>query len=132
LTLDGLGVVSMAKVLILEEYSSIRNLLAEELAGEGNVVLSVDEPELILEQIVTFNLDAGIFDLFLREEYMWDLLEEVKNQEPDLPIILYSGYYPKGDPHLNRIRAFILKSFDLKELKQCISDILMQPFASNI
>ena len=31
----------MAKILIFDEYPSIRDLLAEELAGEGNVVLSL-------------------------------------------------------------------------------------------
>ena len=122
----------MAKILILEESPSIRNLLAEELAGEGNVVLSTGKPELILEEIVTFKPDVAIFDLFLRGEYRWGLLEEVKNQNLDLPIIIYSGYYPKGDPHLNRIEGFIMKSFDLHELKQCISEVLMQPLAATM
>ena len=117
----------MAKILILDVYASVRNLLAEELAGEGNVVLSIGKPELILEEIVTFNPDVAIFDLFMRGIYRWDLLEEVKNQNPDLPIIIFSGYYPKGDPHLNQIASFILKSFDLNELKQSISEILTQP-----
>lgn len=114
----------MAKILILDEYPSIRNLLAEELAGEGNVVLSTGKPDLIVEEIVTFNPDVAVFDLFMRGKYRWALLEKVKNQKPDLPIIIYSGYYPKGDPHLNRIEGFIMKSFDSKELKQCISEVL--------
>ena len=120
----------MAKILILDEYPSIRNLLAEELAGEGNVVLSTGKPELILEEIVTFNPDVAIFDLFMRGKYRWALLEKVKNQNPDLPIIIYSGYYPKGDPHLNRIEGFIMKGFDLNELKQCISEVLGRKEAS--
>jgi DNA-binding NtrC family response regulator len=114
----------MAKILILDEYPSIRDLLAEELAGEGNVVLSTGKPDLIVEEIVSFNPDVAIFDLFMRGKYRWALLEKVKNQNPDLPIIIYSGYYPKGDPHLNRIEGFIMKGFDLNELKQCLSEVL--------
>ena len=114
----------MTKILILDEYPSIRNLLAEELAGEGNVVLSTGKPDLIVEEIVTFNPDVAVFDLFTRGKYRWALLEKVKNQKPNLPIIIYSGYYPKGDPHLNRIEGFIIKSFDLNGLKQCISEVL--------
>jgi DNA-binding NtrC family response regulator len=128
LTLNNeLEVVGMAKILILDEYPSIRNLLAEELAGEGNVVLSTGKPEIILEEIAAFNPDVAIFDIFMKGKYWWGLLEEVKNQNPDLPIIIYSGYYPKGNPHLNRIEGFIMKSFDLHELKQCISEVLMRP-----
>jgi DNA-binding NtrC family response regulator len=103
-----LEVVSMAKILILEESPSIRNLLAEELASEGNVVLSTGKPELILEEVTAFNPDVAIFDLFMRGKYRWTLLKEVKNQNPDLPIIIYSGCYPKRDPHLNRIEGFII------------------------
>ncbi len=117
----------MAKVFILDDYASVRNLLAEELAGEGNVVLATGKPELIMEEIDTFNPDVAIFDLFVRGKYRWDLLEEVKKRNPDLPIILYSGYFPKGDPHLNQIAYFKMKSFDFQELKQCISEILMPP-----
>jgi DNA-binding NtrC family response regulator len=117
----------MAKILILDDYASVRNLLAEELAGEGNVVLSMGKSELIIEEIAAFNPDVAIFDLFMKGKYRWDLLEEVKRQNPDLPIIIFSGYYPNGDPHLNRIEGFILKSFDLHELKQCIAEVLMQP-----
>lgn len=122
----------MPKILILDESSSTRNLLAEDLAGEGNIILSTGNPELIPEEITAFNPDVAIFDLFMRGEYKWALLDEVKNQNPELPIIIYSGNYPKGDPHLNRIACFIKKSFDFRELKQWISAILMQPLAANI
>ena len=114
----------MARILILDEYPSIRNLLAEELAGEGNVILSTDKPELILEQIITFHPDVVVFDLFMRGTYRWALLEEVQKQNPDLPIIIYSGYYPKGDPHLNRIEGFIMKGSYSNDLKQCLSEVL--------
>ncbi len=35
----------MAKILIFDEYSSIRNLPAEELASGGNVILSIGKRE---------------------------------------------------------------------------------------
>ncbi len=35
----------MARILIFDEYPSIRNLLAEELAGEGNVIFSSHYPK---------------------------------------------------------------------------------------
>ena len=117
----------MAKILILDECLSTRNLLAEELAGEGNVILSTGEPELIPEEISAFNPDVAIFDLFIRGTYKWALLGRVKKRNPELPIIIYSGHYPRRDPHLNRIAGFIRKSFDFRELKQWISAVLRQP-----
>ena len=43
----------MAKILILDEYPSIRNLLTEELAGEGNLILAIGRVEFIWEEIAT-------------------------------------------------------------------------------
>ncbi len=117
----------MAKVLIFDEYPSIRNLLAEELAGEGNVVLTIGRVELIWNGIAAFNPDLAILDLFLRGDFRWDLLEEIRRQVPALPVIIYSGYYPRGDSHLSQVDGFILKSCVLDELKQCISDLLKPP-----
>jgi len=117
----------MAKILIFDEYSSIRNLLAEELAGEGNIVLTVGRAELIGDGIATFNPDLAILELFMGGKFRWDFLERIRSQAPPLPVIIYSGYYPGGDPHLNQVDGFILKSCILDELKQCISNILRPP-----
>jgi DNA-binding NtrC family response regulator len=122
-----LEVVSMAKILIFDEYPSIRNLLAEELAGEGNVVLGLGRAELIREGVTTFNPDLAILDLFLRGTFRWDFLDHVRKQDPLLPIIIYSGFFPGGDPHLDQVDGFILKSCVLDELKQCISNVLGHP-----
>jgi len=123
----------MAKILILDECPSTRNILAEELAGEGNIVLSTGKPDLILEEIAAFNPDVVILGLFVKGKYRWDLLEMVNNQNLDLSIILYSWDIPKSGSYLNKIDGFIMKSFDLGELKQCISEVLMPPgFAVNM
>ena len=66
----------MAKILILDECPSTRNLLAEELAGEGDVVGSTGRGELILQEMVTFNPDLAILDLFVKGNYKWGLLED--------------------------------------------------------
>ena len=117
----------MAKILIFDEYPSIRNLLAEELAGEGNVVLSIGQPEFRWEEIAAFNPDLAILDIFIRGKFRWEFLEEVRKQDPPPPVIIYSGYYPGGDPHLDQVDGFILKSCILDELKQCISNVLRRP-----
>lgn len=125
--LGRLGVVSVAKILIFDEYPSIRNLLAEELAGEGSVILAIGRPELIREGVADFKPELAILDLFLRGSFRWEFLREIRRQAPALPVILYSGYYPRGDPHLAQVEGFILKSCFLDELKQFIHYVLSHP-----
>ena len=100
----------MAKILILDEYQTIRELLAEELAGEGNLVISIGKHESVLDGVITSNPDLAILDLFVRGKYRWELLDEIRALKPDLPIIIYSAYYPEGDLHLQQIEAFVKKS----------------------
>ncbi len=119
--------VSLAKILIFDEYPAIRNPLTEELAGEGNVILAVGRAQLFWEGIATFDPDLAILDLFLRGKFRWDFLEGICNQDPTLPVILYSGYFPGGDRHLDQGDGSILKSCVLDELKQCISGVLKRP-----
>lgn len=117
----------MARILILDEYQTIRDLLAEELAGEGHIVTSVGKPESFPEEVITSNPDLAILDLFIRGKYKWELLEQIRALEPDLPILIYSGYYPAGDPHLYQIDGFVKKSCFFDELKRWITGILMEP-----
>jgi DNA-binding NtrC family response regulator len=114
----------MAKILIFDEYPSIRNLLAEELAGEGNVILALGRADLIPDGIAGFTPDLVILDLFLRGSFRWEFLEEIRRLAPALPVLLYSGYYPAGDPHLDGVDCFILKSCVLDELKQFVYGVL--------
>lgn len=117
----------MAKILVFDEYPAIRNLLAEELAGEGNVILAVGRAEFIPEGMSAFNPELAVLDLFHRGQFRWDLLADIRRRDPLLPVVLYSGFYPKGDPHLDQVDGFVLKSCFLDELKECISSVLNQP-----
>jgi len=117
----------MAKILILDECPSTRYLLAEELAGAGNIVLSTGMPDLILEEIQAFNPEVAILELFVKGKYRWDLLEENKTLKPDLTIFLYSWDFPKRESYPPQVDGFITKSFDLQELNQCVSEVLMLP-----
>ncbi len=117
----------MAKILIFDEYQTIRDLLAEELAGEGHIVTSAGKPESVPEEVITSNPDLAILDLFIRGKYRWELLEEMRALKPDLPVLIYSGYYPEGDPHLYQIDGFVNKSCFFDELKRRITGILTEP-----
>jgi DNA-binding NtrC family response regulator len=116
----------MARILILDEYQPLRELLAEELVGEGYFVISIGKHESVLNGIITSNPDLAILDLFVRGKYRWELLDMIRALKPDLPIIIYSTHYPAGDPHLQQIEAFVQKSCLFDELKQWIRGILTE------
>jgi DNA-binding NtrC family response regulator len=116
----------MAKILIFDEYPPIREILVEELTIRGNKVIPIVKSEQILKEITAFNPNLLILDLFMKGKYEWELLEEIKRENPDLPILIFSGWYPKGDPHLSQTQGFVMKSSVFEELEESINRILMQ------
>jgi DNA-binding NtrC family response regulator len=99
--------VSMAKILILDECPSTRNLLVEELAGMGNIVLSTGVPDLISGIFQAFNPELVILDLLVKGKYRWDLLEEIKACKPHLAVFLYSWDSSMRESHPPQIDGFI-------------------------
>lgn len=116
----------MAKILAIDEYPSIRDLLSEELAEEGNVVASTGDPRLIPEMLRTFKPDLIILDPYMSGEMHWELLERIKNQKPHLPILIFADPY-KADSHQFQVDGWVAKSFLFDDLKQKIIKTLEKP-----
>ena len=116
----------MAKILAIDEYPSIRDLLSEELTEEGNVVVSTGDPNLIPEMLRTFEPDLIILDPYVRGEMRWELVKGIKNQKRHLPILIFADPY-KEDPHQFQVDGWVAKSFLLDDLKQKIIKILEKP-----
>jgi DNA-binding NtrC family response regulator len=117
----------MAKILIVDEYPSIRELLAEDLAAEGNVVVPLGKPELIKEVLFTFDPDLIILDLFVAGKMRWNLLKEVKKENPALPVLVFTNFYPEGDPRISQAEGWVIKNSLFDKLKQKIVAILEKP-----
>ena len=112
----------MKKILIFDAYPSIRELLAEELAGEGNMVVPVGNPDLIPELITTFDPDLFILDPYIRGGMTWELFDAVKAKNPDLPIFLFT-HWASPDPHFDRAEAYLPKSYSLGKLADAVKKI---------
>jgi CheY-like chemotaxis protein len=56
----------MAKILILSEQPSAREFIAEELAGEGHLVVAIGSPALIGEPLTTLESDLVLLDFLKR------------------------------------------------------------------
>ncbi len=113
----------MQKLLVIDEYPSIRTLLSEELAEEGYEILSLGNPELSFDQIRNFDPDLIIMDPFMGGEMRWDLLRRVKNQKQRLPLLVLTATH-RGLPHPVEPDGWVIKSFLFDKLKKNIARIL--------
>ena len=115
----------MAKILLIDDKPGVRQILAEELAFQDYTVLSTGNISLVHEIIRYSNLDLVIMDPFVKGQHRWDLLLDIKQQDPYLPVLIVTEFANyRRDPRSALAAGLLVKSFDLQELLQKISELL--------
>jgi DNA-binding response OmpR family regulator len=122
----------MKKILIFDAYPSIRQLLAEELAAEGYVTISLGKAESLMDAVEKFGPDLIVLDLYLRGGVHFDLLEALKNRFPAVPVLLFTGFHPQELPRFKQADGWVQKSFLFEELKEKIKGLLEQRKRSSL
>jgi DNA-binding response OmpR family regulator len=114
----------MDKILVVDAYPSVRELLAEELAGEGHMVVAIGNPVLIAGLLDTFDPDLIVLDLYISGKMRWNVLKEIKRQKPQLPVVIFTSSYPERNLRFPRVEGWVIKTYLLDELKEKINEVL--------
>jgi CheY-like chemotaxis protein len=113
--------VPMKKILIVDDEEVIRMLYAEELEEEGYEVVTAGSGRGLVEMIQEGKPDLVILDIKMAEHDGLDLLQDIRREFYDIPVILCSAYSSfKGDLKSIAADYYVVKSADLSELKQKI------------
>ncbi len=113
------------KVLIVDDEEHIRFLYSEELSDEGYDVITADSGLLLLEKIDEEKPDIVILDIKMVDYNGLDLLQDIRNKHYNLPVILCTAYDTfKEDMKSIAADHYVIKSFDLTELKSKIASAL--------
>lgn len=116
----------MARILILDDEASVRELISEELAEEGYEVSSVGSSESLWAALRSSVPDGVLLDLYLNGVKGWGVLGRIKRQHPDLPVIIVTAYDNFAeDSRVSQADGYVIKNFvALDELKRKIAGIL--------
>ena len=115
----------MVNILIVDDQACVRQLLSEELTDEGYRVISVGDAESVRAHLKASPPDLVLLDLYLDGPDGWDVLRDVKRQDPYLPVIIVTAYDSfRDDPRLSVAEGYVIKSTDFSELKQEIANAL--------
>ena len=120
----------MKKILIIYDYASVRELLTEELAAEGHLVVPIGKPALAKEVISTLRPDLLLLNLHIDGKDRWDVLEEIKKQDPYLRVLVlrtHDGY--QEDLRGSSADVYVIKNFRFEGLRQKVTEVLQRkPF----
>lgn len=122
----------MAKILIVDDEENIRLFYSEELKDDGYEVATASDGYKLIEKIGEEKPDVIILDIKLVGYNGLDLLQEIRKEFYDLPVILCSAYSSfKGELRTYSADTYVVKSSDLTELKKEIKKALEQQIPSS-
>lgn len=108
----------MNKILIVDDDVPIQILYADELTEEGYEVIATGDGLGLLGLIEGAQPDLVVLDVRLGEINGLDLLQDIRNNYYELPVILCTAYSAfKYDLKSIAADYFVVKSSDLSELK---------------
>jgi DNA-binding NtrC family response regulator len=117
----------MSAIIIVDDEESIRSLCALELSEEGYEVITTGICQEVPELIKTTKPSAIVLDIRIDDCDGLELLKDMKEIHPNLPIILYTAYDSYRE-HERSVAAdhYVVKSFNLSELKEKLSQVVPQ------
>ena len=110
----------MANILIVEDEPRMRRLLEISLGEDGHTVQTVDDAETGLRSLHKDAIDLILTDLKLPGMNGLDFLEQVKELDPSIPVVVMTAY-GSVETAVEAMKAgasdYVLKPFTMAEMK---------------
>ena len=94
----------MARVLIVDDEKSIRNTVSEFLRMDGHEVWTAEDADAAMALMAEHACDVVVTDIILPRVSGVTLLQRIKEQAPDVQVILMTGE-PTVDTAVEAVRA---------------------------
>jgi serine phosphatase RsbU (regulator of sigma subunit) len=121
-------VTDAARILVVDDDPGVVRAVSRVL-GRQHEVLPTTSPESALAEVESFNPDVAIVDVRMPQVDGFELMRQLREQRPDVDVIIMTGSIVQQDAHL--VRAidegaffFIQKPFDRRVLQALVGRCL--------
>jgi CheY-like chemotaxis protein len=123
------GVSALAQILVVDDDSSIRTLIAEILGNEGHAIAQAHDGAHALLRVEQALPDLIVLDLAMPHVDGWHFLDELHRRglRSGTRVIIVSGYYDRAAvaaDHRSTPGCFLPKPFAPDELVRMVNDAL--------
>ena len=112
-----------AKVLVVDDDSSIRLLCRVNLELEGHEVLEAHSLGSARDALAGEDVDVVVLDVHLNRERSDPLVVECHARRPPIPVVLVTGSVELTHPALREADAVLPKPFELGQLISTVSNL---------
>jgi len=118
-----------ATVLVVEDEPGMLRLLEEVLSKHGYQVLVASDGEQAIEghRYYKLRIDVVLLDVGLPEITGWHVLLKIKEENPDVRVVIASGYLDpkmKADMSCAGVKHFVDKPYMLEALVETIENVI--------
>ena len=115
----------MARILIVEDEDSLRDLYAEELEEEGYEISRAENGKAAIDLVKKESFDLVIMDIRMPEMDGIEALGKVISLNKKIPVIIYTAYSNYKSNFMTwTADAYLTKSSNLDELKDKIKELI--------
>ena|SRR3989338_3543059 len=118
----------MARILVIDDNDSFRNMLCEMLKSEGHETISAHNGKRGIELYRSDPADLIITDINMPEKSGPELIFELKRDFPEIKIIAISGGSDNSEAYLKDIASFtdvmrvFTKPLDMDEMLEAVKE----------
>ena len=119
-----------AKILVVDDESSIRQSLSAILEDEGFDVFMAHDGATALELIGKELPDAVLLDIWMPGQDGLEVLKEIRTQHPDLKIVMmsaYDGVNERKQAMESGADLFLGKPLNIKSIREALKTIQTEP-----
>ena len=113
-----------AKVLLVDDEVDILAFSALAVEELGFECLKCQDPRKVLKMIDEQSPVLIVTDLNMPELSGIELIEQIKQDHPQLPIVVITGYPDMGKTAKESVNTVLVKPFEISELQDCIKQII--------
>ena len=121
------------RILVVDDDSSVREMLARVLVGEGYLVCAAADGTAALEIVAAKKIDLVLLDLNMPGKSGWDIFERLTAENPLLPVIIVTARASQLFTALGSgVGALLEKPLHFPKLLQTIQQLLAEPAESRL
>ena len=122
-----------AKILLVDDDASVREMLTRVLAGEGYLVCAAADGMSALKIAAVIKVDLVLLDLNMPGKSGWDTFEKLTAENPLVPVIIITARANQLFTALGAgVGALLEKPLHFPKLLETIRQLLAEPAESRL